>query len=262
MLRHGMTPGRPSHPEGPDDCRVSRRPVPLPGGREIGISTGRSTQVTYAAQQHDLAEENCAWEGGSWDPYSCYCDGDNRGDFPGPGSPILISFENDHIPLTGTAGGVDFDIDGDGELERIGWLADRAERIAFLALDRNFNGVIENGLELFGNFTAQQASSDRNGFLALAMVEAPRLGGNGDGVIDKEDSVFEQLKLWFDRNLNGVAEREELVSLASLDVESINLNYRISSRRDRYGNAFRYSSFVRLSDGSQVPAIDVFLVRE
>ncbi len=232
-----------------------------PSNDDRSAAALRSGQVTAAGEQHDLAEESCAWEGRTWDPYSCYCDDDNRGGFPGDGSPILISFENSRFALTSPAEGVDFDINGDGVKERMAWTS-AEEPDAFLVLDRNFNGVIENGLELFGNFTAQPASAERNGFLALAMLETPRLGGNGDGVVDASDSVFEQLKLWVDANHNGIAEAEELSSLSSRGVVSIDLNYRTSRSRDRFGNEFRFFTFVQLADGRQVKAVDVFLAGE
>jgi len=70
-------------------------------------------------------------------------------------------------------------------------------------LDRNGNGTIDNGRELFGNLTPQPIPPDGvklNGFAALAEYDKPARGGNGDGVIDNGDAIFSSLWLWQDTN--------------------------------------------------------------
>jgi hypothetical protein len=156
----------------------------------------------------------------------------------------------DGFALTDAPRGVLFDFNGDGLKGRISWTAPAVDE-AFLVLDRNGNGLIDSGAELFGNATVQPSSDQRNGFIALAEYDKAAQGGNGDGVIDSRDAVFTSLRLWQDMNHDGISQAEELHTLAELDVRALSLDYKESKRTDQYGNRFWYRAKVRDGRGGQ-----------
>jgi hypothetical protein len=105
-------------------------------------------------------------------------------------------------------------------------------------IDRNGNGTIDDGSELFGNFTPEPQSSEKNGFLALAEFDKAVNGGNGDGLITSSDSIFPSLRLWHDSNHNGVSEASELHTLSALNLPVLELDYKQSCTLTSMGMNF------------------------
>lgn len=182
-------------------------------------------------------------------------------DIPEDNCPVLIALDEGRLEMTDLAGGVRFDVNRDGTAERNSWPAP-GSGWAFVVLDRNHNGRIDDGGELFGNYTKQYLDEKPpNGYAALAAYDRPENGGNGDGVLDDRDAIFSSLLLWLDANHDGVSQPEELTPLRER-VEEIGLTYWESRSRDRYGNQFRYRGTVRLVNGRTSRSVDVFLLHD
>lgn len=124
---------------------------------------------------------------------------------------------------------------------------------ALLVLDRDNDGLIGDGRELFGDATWQPGSAEPNGFRALAMFDT-----NDDGRIDAQDLVYPYLRLWVDSSHDGVSQHHELFALGDYGITAIHLDYTIVNRRDRFGQHLRYMGFVEVAGRGQRPIYDVF----
>jgi hypothetical protein len=176
----------------------------------------------------------------------------------GPWTPILVSVDGSLPALTDVANGVTFDLSGDGPEARVSWTT-AATKAGFLALDRDGNGSIDSGTELFGDWTLQPASSEPNGFAALALLDGPDMLGNGDGWITRDDAFFSLLTLWFDANHDGHSQPGELHPLTEFGIDGLGLSYTASTQMDAYGNRFAYWGSVKFNGAARTAAVDVFL---
>lgn len=180
---------------------------------------------------------------------------------PDSPTPVLIDIDGSGFHLTSADEGVWYDFYGNGVPIKISWTAPWSTN-GWLVLDGNGNGTVDNAREMFGNLTSQPTSNARNGFLALAEFDKRGAGGNEDGQIDPQDTMFASLQIWIDSNHNGSSELSELFGLDQLGLKSLGLDYKLTKKVDQFGNAFRYRARVKDKQGSQLGrwAWDVFLV--
>ncbi|HHW4681109.1 MAG TPA: calcium-binding protein, partial [Xylella taiwanensis] len=146
-----------------------------------------------------------------------------RNTYLAPRDPLALDLDGDGIETTSTQDGTQdgrailFDHDGDGVKTGTGWVKPDD---GWLVLDRDGNGTIDSGRELFGIDTLK-----RNGQRATDGFDALRdEDSNQDGTIDAADSVFAHLRIWRDLNQDGVSQANELSTLADNKIISIGVN--------------------------------------
>ena len=160
--------------------------------------------------------------------------------------PITVDLDNDGIETTDTAGGVYFDLDGNGTKEKTGWV--KADD-GFVVMDRDGNGTIDFGRELFGDQTIIKSpdgsmKTAETGFEALSAEDS-----NKDKVIDSSDENFSKLKVWKDANQDGVSQANELQSLEDAGIKKIHLDYLTVNADDGHGNIQTRTSGFEFADG-------------
>ncbi len=130
--------------------------------------------------------------------------------------PLALDLDGDGIETVAASAGVVFDHDGNGVKTASGWVKGDD---GLLVLDKNGNGTIDNGNELFGVDTVlANGQKAADGFQALAEPDS-----NGDGRIDVVDAAFQNLKVWRDIDQDGVSQPDEIFSLADVGISSISL---------------------------------------
>ncbi|MCR5600011.1 MAG: hypothetical protein K6G33_04635, partial [Ruminococcus sp.] len=170
-----------------------------------------------------------------------------------PRDPLVVDLGAVGIELNSVVNGVHFDLDKNGFAEKTGWIG---KEDGFLALDRNENGFIDDGGELFSDQVAlKNGEVSKSGFEALAELDDnvdEETGKVGDGVIDANDSEFENLRVWIDENQNGISEENELKTLDELGITSISLDHSDKNIVDEETRTMvTESANVSFKDGSQ-----------
>lgn len=171
------------------------------------------------------------------------------------GSPIILNPVGRTFDFTSAKNGVKFDFYGNGHPIQMAWIAPGSTD-GFLVLPRD--GKVSNGEELFGNITPQPRSAHPNGFLALANIN-DLTGGRDRSVIDSNDPIYYQLRLWQFTNDNGKLVAGKLSTLPQVGIKAIYLNYSTTTKTDQYGNQFRYvARVVSTNPHASTYAYDMF----
>jgi hypothetical protein len=185
-------------------------------------------------------------------------------------SPLVIhrtSDVNNPVPiaLSSAEDGVDFDLLGDANGHapvRISWFTNYDYQVLTLP---NSRGEVNGIDELFGNNTrGPDGEYAENGYAALAKYDGTTADGMfrlapADGRIDAHDAVYSKLRLWTDRNFDGVASRRELTSLKVAGVVYIDLDFSDDFyERDEHGNETKMKSVVGNADGSMDLIFDLW----
>lgn len=176
-----------------------------------------------------------------------------------PGSPILIDMAGDGLHLSAAEDGVRFQLH-QGRVGQWAWTLPGSDD-AFLVVDLNDNGIIDDGSEMFGDSSMQVTSSDPNGFAALAYYDLVEHGGNGDKWIDERDEIWPKLQLWRDVDHDGVSSPTELVSLAQAGVHALSPKATKISVFDAYGNESRFVAPIVAEPPIAPVASDIWLTQ-
>jgi hypothetical protein len=166
-------------------------------------------------------------------------------------TPLAIDLDGNAVRTISDTAGVVFDLDADGQAERVGWLSTSD---AWLALDRNRNGLIDDGGELFGSGTTlPDGSKALDGFAALRVLDS-----NQDGVIDIGDPGFSNLLVWVDANTNAKTDSGELRTMTQAGMQSISLVAKPTAIIDQ-GNLIGLMGSYTTTDGRIQEVADVWL---
>ena len=172
-------------------------------------------------------------------------------------SPIILDLDGDGVETMGVSdANVMFDFDGDGIKNKTGWAGSDD---GFLVFDRNGDGNINGGGEMFGEHTLKYDGTGyaKDGFEALAQEDS-----NGDDIINASDANWHNLKVWRDLNQNGITDAGELFSLDELGIESLNLNYTNTNQTLDNGNYVYASAQYTTMDGQTRDMVDIFLAQK
>ncbi|MGH1341708.1 MAG: calcium-binding protein [Nannocystales bacterium] len=177
--------------------------------------------------------ELCTWNGEgferhSWEDDDCI-------------TPLVLNFDRGPVEFAPVAAAT-FDLSTDGTCTNTAWPTS-----PWLALDRDGDGMIKSGAELFGNATQMSSGGfAQHGFAALSELDS-----NLDGKIDAQDERFSELVLWNDLDDDRIGAYAELRPLTESTVVSIDLGFSRRANCDAMGNCgFERAAFEYQQAGS------------
>jgi hypothetical protein len=166
------------------------------------------------------------------------------------GSPIILDLNGNGVTTQSIDNGVKFDVFGVDHKVNTGWVAGGD---GLLVMDRNHDGTVNGGTELFGEGTTlADGKKAANGYAALAELDS-----SGDGKISSADASFSDLMVWVDGNSDGVSEASELHTLASLGITQLDLKAQASTEVNN-GNLVGLTSSYSTADGATHGMADVW----
>ena len=175
-------------------------------------------------------------------------------------SPIVVDLGRNGFHFGPAGEGVYFDNLGSGDPLLLQWVR-KGEDDAFLVLDLNGNGIVDNGSELFGQGTRLRLDENRlapNGFVGLAQYDRLELGGNDDGFISKEDQIWGKLLLWLDVDADGISTPGEIAHVYEYGLSKMETIPRETRSYDESGNWLRFFARSGSEMGLGHKMVDVF----
>ena len=166
------------------------------------------------------------------------------------GTPLILDLGGDGIHTTSIDQGITFDLMATGSRVPTGWVG---AGDGLLVRDLNRNNLIDSGSELFGDSTVlPDGTKALDGFQALAALDSDH-----NGLIDANDTSFNELQIWQDVNQDGISQADELHSLAELSIKSISLGFNPVSQ-DEAGNWIGLESTYQTTDEETHKLVDVW----
>lgn len=155
-------------------------------------------------------------------------------------TPLVLAFRGEAVQFN-TAVAASFDLTGTMSVVT-DW---PSSTTPWLALDRNGNGKIDDGGELFGSATLLPSGEPAsNGFVALRELDS-----NADGRVDATDAEWGRLLVWSDVNSDRVSTANELSLAGARELVAIDLGYSVDRRCDTRGNCEVERAGFRYRDG-------------
>lgn len=243
LLREGLISEESTEAErSPAPAPASPPPVPQSTSLEIDVQTRVTQSVSVAIGLGEAGQGELSVSVTQSSSTRLTVSREGAGAASGKKDPLLLDLDGDGIETSGVAEGAVFDIDGDGQNERVS-VARGGD--ALLALDRNGNGQIDDGRELFG---------DHHG-AAHGFAELARFDDNADGQIDAQDAVFDALQL-LSFAADGAQQRQ---SLKQAGVRAIYLDYEQAGATLQSGDEIAQTGRFAHQDGREGVAADLLL---